>query len=302
MLNPGTCDGTGGDAKDTDRTCEVCPAGKYSNSNDDTPCADCPLGHWCDTRSVEPTPCSACPPGEGETDPGDCGDTGGDRDRTCEACLAGTFSNTNDVKPCESCGEGHHCPAGAKEPVQCQQCPPGSGQADAGDCEAGGAQDRTCAKCEAGKFSRTTDAGECEPCGKGNYCLLGAKEPLPCTVCPPGRGMVDPGTCAQGGGRDRQCAACGPGQYSAGEDGSPCKACGSNKFGTTAAAREPGEACHDCMRQGWEGPDELKYDDAPESAFCPGGSVRLVKKGFWRAPAPGNHTASAGLLTYKVCV
>ena len=125
-----------------------------------------------------------------------------------------------------------------------------------------------------------------------------------CRTCPLGWGQADAGTCETGGGRDRTCAPCEPGRYSTAVDASPCTDCPAGKFGYEAAATDS-DACQPCERDdvAWDdGTNVILYHDARESAYCPGGSVRLVKKGFWRAAADGNHTESSKFLTYKVCL
>ena len=223
----------------------------------------------------------------------------------CKPCPQGSYCPKKGTTSPSDCGASNFCGEGASKPTPCRLCSPGSGEADPGTCAlaTGGAKDRTCAECAAGKFSKTSSASPCEDCGEGNYCPAGAAAPLPCQLCPPGSGEADPGTCPlpAGGARDRTCAACEPGRFSSAEDTSPCEVCPGGKFSTERAAKAS-TACQPCERQDYEGPEDppILYADAKNSTFCPGGSVRLVKSGYWRAAVPGNHTTSAGMLTYKV--
>ena len=141
-----------------------------------------------------------------------------------------------------------------------------------------------------------------QACGKEKFCPEGAEQPIACQTCPPGRGEVDPGDCVKGGARDRRCEACKVGMFSAADDVTPCRSCPEGKFSDMWAATG-GSECQACVRERWVPPglDNTTYNDAPNSTFCPGGSVRLVKRGFWRSPhgKNENHTASAGMLTYK---
>ena len=102
-------------------------------------------------------------------------------------------------------------------------------------------------------FCESWDAPKVK-CLKGTYCTEGLVAPIPCQTCPPGRGVLDPGTCetgkdgpVKGSTKDRTCETCKPGWYSSVNDTSPCTDCPAGRFGYKAAATSLQTACEPCF-------------------------------------------------------
>ena len=159
--------------------------------SDDSPC---PRGAWCGEGSTIPTPCPpgtyapvaglrreddcvACEPGQYCEAPG--AET---RSGPCAAGFACTYKATTSAPfqfgvwdgfvegvPNGLCPEGHYCPQGTREPVQ---CPEGSYMGHAGAAQ--------CTACDPGHYCAIpglrAPQGLCEA---GYYCRFGATERRP---------------------------------------------------------------------------------------------------------------------------
>ena len=174
----------------------------------------------------------------------------------CYACMAGTYSSTENTTTCALCGPGRFanqsgvsecapCSAGsfqyAAGSSECLACLPGSFQADLGmtaclDCPIGQAQAQpgsdACVPCLAGSFAWSAGSVECEPCGVGSY------QPFDhatlCTSCSAGKVQPHTGsaTCAECRPGTRQptrgqetCISCDRGEYQPLEGATACISC-----------------------------------------------------------------------------
>ena len=105
----------------------------------------------------------------------------------CTPCPAGTYLPEG-LATCVPCPPETFCGEAATETTPCQLCPPGHGEVNPGTCANGGALDRVCQPCEAGRFSDkegTELASLCKRCddrGRKAICPLpGTAEPLTCS-------------------------------------------------------------------------------------------------------------------------
>ena len=192
--------------------CQVCPAGKYFESD----CKSCPYGKFssregatsCETayQSDEQAP-DPCPPGKYGGQSG----TSAESAQSCEDCSAGTFWNSAGGS-CLPCPQGKYSSAPAA--IACTEsgvnCPSGkhgatsmTSSALAGvcnDCPAGqyGASllmTINCIPCPAGKYSRAAGLTSCEGtsllCPSGKFGDSGQSAPsVICRSCPAGKAAL----------------------------------------------------------------------------------------------------------------
>ncbi|KAL8273758.1 hypothetical protein Esti_002358 [Eimeria stiedai] len=153
----------------------VCPPSHYCPKGTDVP-LPCPSGYFCPGGSEKPFTCPA-----GTQARATCY-SAGMREECCEACPAGTYSDSEGSTACSPCSAGHVCTGGATTPNPLSPaeggyvCPPGYYCPSAAlapiACAPGtyrpepGASEMTdCLPCEAGTYQRYPAMVSCESCG-----------------------------------------------------------------------------------------------------------------------------------------
>ncbi|TDL24274.1 hypothetical protein BD410DRAFT_115549 [Rickenella mellea] len=186
------------------------------------------------TTAVAPNP--SCPAGKfrqyGQCSPCAAGTYSHAGDSSCTPCSPGTFS-TGGAAQCSRCPNGSISPEGAES---CHQCPsgtiPASNAKSCSTCPRGTApnQDSSACvpippQCSAGSFLKD---GHCEPCPAGKYSLADA---MSCTDCPAGTfstgGAAQCSRCPNGaisGAGAQSCTQC-PGGSIPASNGKSCSTC-----------------------------------------------------------------------------
>jgi hypothetical protein len=176
-----------------DRTCGVCTAGNYSAGTNDpactacaagtaqptagqASCADCAAGTF--SASSGATGCTACSPGSYQSNTGQT---------DCTLCAAGTAQASSGASSCPSCtlGTSYAADAGQSSCDPLTSCAPGTYVSTVATTSS----DRTCAACDGGTFSSTSNQ---------TFCAAW-------TTCGPTEVEVDAGTSTS----DRVCMADG---------------------------------------------------------------------------------------------
>lgn len=199
------------------KTCLVCPNGKYANGAGQSACTTCPTGRYCTGGKIIP-----CPAGQANNKTGQS---------VCVKCVAstssvtGTYSSGTGAVNCTACGNGKYTTGAGK--TGCSTCPAGS-YCPSGKrvyCAAGtanGSQGRSsaCAACVAstssvrGTYASTTGKTSCDYCLTGYYTNKSAA--TGCSNCPAGYYCPDSKKilCPKGsystGGKVTGCTSCGP--------------------------------------------------------------------------------------------
>jgi hypothetical protein len=249
----------------SDRTCNECAAGTFSNASNLLECFACgddefqpSAGQGSCTRHT------VCAAGEQQT----VAPTA-TSDRTCNECAAGTFSNASNLLECFACGDDEFqpsagqgsctrhtvCVAGEHRSVPptstsdrvCAPCALGTfSAAGASDCTAcggcgkagearsgcGGASAGVCIACSMGSSKPGTGAGECVPCAADSFQNVTGQ--AQCIMC---RSVACPGGAYRkgcGGASAGYCGTCGPGTF---VNGSACEKCAVGKFSEDENAR-----------------------------------------------------------------
>lgn len=276
-------------------TCDVCPAGSYTDGPGQAACLPCAAGHSntrgstachpCPVGTIAPgvgAPCTLCPPGSFSN---------ASLLTRCYECPAG-FSNTGGATPCEPCGVGMNAPEVGSA---CTMCPPGtfSNTTTSTDCKT----------CKAGSYS-PGGAIPCQPCPTGSFSNDNAAV---CTTCPAGTianttGRATCTLCPAGYSNDRNsslCEPCEPGTYSA-SLGTSCTMCPTGTYTDVPGST----ACSPCPAGTFlgskGGSTSLNCTECPEGTFsnalgvavctaCPVGHVSNVTGAMnstWCSPCP----------------
>ena len=185
-------------AGSTSATQVACAQGSYSDSYeifDQSQCLVCPRGFKCGLATTSSTMVSCpknqyCPEG-----------TRADVTVNCRTGTYAPYTNSKSMEDCIPCPFGQYCLAGS-DPVSCPKgsyCPESTEYANQYPCAAGTYLD----------YTGGMAAGECKPCGPGNYCPLGSAAQVPCDkgyynnftnfatqclICPAGSYCPQPGT------------------------------------------------------------------------------------------------------------
>jgi len=216
----------------TNKRCEECAAGTYSNQNDSTECTTCADGTWSRSGESECQTCTKCFPGHQIHT--DCTTT---NDRLCEECPAGTYEAGNNSASCSSCSAGSTwSPSGATECTDCEICQPGHYESVA--CTT--TVPRVCAECPAGTYTSTTSEAAltyCQACSGGYWSVAGETECTICETCPAGTYNEVECTVTTA----RKCTNCPPGSYTSTTDQSSCTDCGDGEW-----AIEGSTGCETC--------------------------------------------------------
>lgn len=307
------CNGYGNADARPSGLCYTCPA-----AYDFFQCSACPSGYYCPGSAGYQDHCTSC----GNSDcyylehygyytcttcsagaywsSGDCRTT----DRSCAACPAGTYSNTNNAASCTAWGV---CPGGwfvavtpsASADRVCAVCGPGgysntvnqasctgcskgyyqssSVQTSCLECATGTYADATystvCKKCPTGYFQPRTGQSMCEECGPGGY--SGAEGASGCTPCSPGT--------YQNSNKQASCVPCSIDTYASGQYATACTPCsnyGAGYFSGTGwsyctQCNIAGSywdrttlACTQCPTGKYQGTGGLTY-----CSSCPAGTV-----------------------------
>ena len=181
-----------GQYKKNSTTCELCPAGKYSNSTNATTCSICEAGTYSGVGATSCYPCSngyyssagasscsACPTGQWAVA----------GSKSCTSCL------TTGVATCDSrTGKALSCQTGydllnsacSKPAVTAASCVAGQyfNGASCVSCDAGkysAAGSSTCSACSAGTYS-VAGSSSCSACSAGTYSAASSSTCLTCST------------------------------------------------------------------------------------------------------------------------
>eukprot|EP00944_MAST-04C_sp_MAST-4C-sp1_P013914 g13914.t1 len=235
--------------------CTKCPNGKFQEKQEQTICQDCTRGKYTDTSS-DKLLCDQCPPGKH-----------GDVDGSCAHCEAGMYSTRNGTQECTKCESGKVTIAlGSKE---CDLCPGGKTTNDqVGQLKCEG-------ECEPGMFKRSTDL-RCFKCAAGKFSGAGSSM---CLDCPPGRSSSEGDGYDIGNGIG--CKECSIGRFSStpGKE-FPCDLCPIGKFAPTKGLKQ----CNNCPKGTYLNAEDLKEQQRTGEAKiicndCPAGKWTNLKEG-----------------------
>ncbi|GMH98757.1 hypothetical protein TrVE_jg2081 [Triparma verrucosa] len=209
-------------------TCEICPNGKYSDTNDASQCKFCSAGKFFpSTGATSLSDCTDCPTGRYSVEYAALGE--------CTACVSGKYNeNTASTlaSSCNDCARGtYNTNVGSGAASDCVFCPTGKINPDTTgassvsacsiDCAAGegaSSDSTSCESCTAGTYGPATGLG-CFQCGRGKYSeAVGATAEIQCVLCPEGKSSPLEGA-------PSHCETCTAGTYAAGEGFASCSTC-----------------------------------------------------------------------------
>jgi len=220
----------------TNKRCEECPAGTYSDSVDSLSCTPCASEWWSRPGEYECHNCTDCYPGHQIST--DCTSS---NDRQCMECPAGTYEANENSASCSSCSSGTTwSPPGATNCTDCVQCQPGHYQNVSCTADVAG----VCAECPAGTYTSTTsqaDLSSCQPCSSTSWSVAGAIACTSCETCPAGTYNSVECTVTTA----RQCTNCPAGTYTSSTDQSSCTDCGDGTYSFEGATSC--ETCTTCL-------------------------------------------------------
>jgi len=155
--------------------CNDCTPGYYCSTDGlRLPTAICPVGHYCDDGTIDPTP---CPSGTYSNA------TGISQIKDCVICPPGYFChNIGQIEPSGMCHQGYYCNNGSTTIMQ-NICKSGS------YCPVGSHKPIPCPSGTYGDAFGLVKATSCKICPAGNYCHEGSSKPTPCndgSYCPKG--------------------------------------------------------------------------------------------------------------------
>ncbi len=282
-------------------SCELCPAGKFSDRAASEDCSDCGPG---ETSLDDRSGCYQCPSGWIGTGTGECLQCGAGEfadavSGTCKACPsapqpgvpngacvfcgAGSEPSTTNASECSPCSANTFSPGSG---TPCLPCPRGqvpSSPSSCGFCAAGQQADPdtgvTCTACPKGSVrpDGNSTAG-CFPCGPGQGPQT-VNDTLVCRDC-------DEGTTSTGNGI---CGPCADGQQPGTQPGS-CDDC---PAGQANSPGYPGQRCELCSPG---------YVPTPDLAQC----VPCLPGTFWQnweclACSSNQVTSAPGLQECRPC-
>ncbi|GMH50625.1 hypothetical protein TL16_g00827 [Triparma laevis f. inornata] len=295
--------------------CDVCVAGKHSNSAN-TKCESCPAGTHSSTDASDA--CSTCPKGRYSTGgSSSCivalagkyvSEEGSSSAKTCSAgtfsldearartdCPEGRYSSEMSSSYCSSCGLGEFSSSGSSS---CTTCTAGKFAATiesstcvscvAGNYSTAGAS--ACSMCEGGKFSEEESA-DCTTCLIGKFSAAGEdKGPTLCSTCAAGKiadrdGLTYCSDCQQGSYSQVEasdCITCPIGRYAGSITSTECAICNAGSFSLQGAAK-----CSDCAAgKNQPDPEQGECDECLAGTFsdakaasctdCPGGQYSEI--------------------------
>ena len=184
----------------------LCSSGYYCPANSSAHFSEwilCPVGHYCDVGSVEPTP---CPVGRFANKIGLQNSSG------CLPCTEGYYCDQTGLsEPVGACSSRYYCPEGSTSPTA-RPCPVGN------YCPP---QSPGPLPCEVGTYAPTPLQESCLMCPAGSYCVF-QNRTAPCPrgyYCPNGTGLefvpCPRGTYGAASGLSAvdQCTPCDAGNY-----------------------------------------------------------------------------------------
>lgn len=264
--------------------CELCAAGRFSQSASAATCTECVPGTISSAGAVQcsacpggrfanesgtSTSCAPCRPGEKSAEPASdlVGATG------CVGCEAGRFS-AEGAASCAPCAAGRFSSAasagsGGAGATACHECPVGrfsaaDGSTACADCPPGYAnprrEQRSCSLCDSGRYSDRAGLPECLDCPPGSFRGRNGTDsstPTACAPCPPGSfsdsgGATQCQACPAGrfssgsAGGATECSVCPEGRFADGVGSTLCAACPAGKFSRTVD--EGRDSCAPCAR------------------------------------------------------
>jgi len=226
-------------------SCEVCPAGRFSDTEGSEFCVLCPSGRYSASEGAKSAAdCKACGRGEG-SNAGDSAcaicESGKYANTSCVDCPPGRYSNTAGSTSSDAClpcrdGTGIDFP-GASAESACIPCLPGQYSSSA--------TSNICVECEAGKYSSMQKSAACFDCSAGKY---SSKHAVSCDWCGPGEGSsAGASSCSrcEGSYSDGygQCTPCSAGRYSSysgaitADNCLPCQPGETSKLGAKSCSR-----------------------------------------------------------------
>ena len=269
----------------TDRVCEECAIGRYSDADAATSCKACVGNEFQD--SAGQAACrvhTVCAAGARVTQT-----PNQNRNRICGACAPGKYSAAQNSDSCAVCPQGKYEAAGGQP--SCIACAAGkvagSGAVtSAAHCEAcasGQYQSRDgqtlCIECAAGSYS-TSGLPSCVACASAHFQdVTGQDSCKSCEACAAGAqrkgcggaakgycGICSPGTFVDGRG---VCVDCPAGQFTSQENAGSCDACPAGKYKATTKAF----FCDACA-PGRFGIGDVSQDAASYCQACPPGQIQ----------------------------
>jgi hypothetical protein len=220
MIYTYTCTAT------SNRQCEDCAAGKYSNTNNAAACttwdAACTSGQYQSTAPSSTTNrgCTACSAecSAGTYESQSCSSTS-NQNRVCTACPGGTFNNANNAASCTTwsaaCTSGQYQSTAPSSTTDrgCTACSAAciAGQYESTACSSTSNQNRICLTCNAGKYTTSGGLTSCTLCRTD--CLAGTYQTKACTTT-----------------QNMECQPCPAGQWQDLAGQSACKTCAAGSF------------------------------------------------------------------------
>jgi len=237
---------------------------------------------------------------------------------TSSGCPVGQYGECEAVGSCYSC-----------EVDVCHRCPPGFYSTSAGMVSKA-----SCLACEAGKYSNTSGASNCDTCLSGHYATADAADSDGvgthdgasfCVRCPAGKKQkynssyfcesCDRGSWSPRGSHN--CTSCVPGKYSDSVGAEECKPClkgkysGANGSQTCDKCRSPQYStlgsthCNICEEKYYLGNKGCL--PCPENSECPVGTSLhsiVINDGYWRSSYKSLEIlkCSASILDWSACV
>ncbi|GMI11479.1 hypothetical protein TrLO_g5191 [Triparma laevis f. longispina] len=280
----------------TGGTCEVCPAGKYSDTTDDSQCSSCPAGkHNPSTGSTASSACVDCPVGRYSSEnaalstctacaPGKANPSAASATYSaCVDCTVGKYMETEAAETCVFCPAGKINPSttGSSSSSVCEDCSAGTGES---------VTSTVCESCVAGKYG---PAGfGCHDCGRGKYSdVVAATAETQCKLCLQGKSSPLEGA-------PSHCEGCPERTYAPGEGYAMCVVCPpfqTAKEDQTGCTTYSGYYRDDSKGQSVLVPPGVSQD-------TPGMTLKTLdlKPGYWRTSV--NSTEIIPCLNSKHCM
>ena len=265
---------------DTGDFCIPCTPGTYADESGSSTCTECPVGTTSNlTASTSIENCTACPKNtyrsedddacqpcvhavssEGSRSNANCtclpgffsGSASHPGSGACQACTAGTYTNTTGASTCVNCPAGTF--SAAPNATICTKCAVGTyaaaGASQCSDCGGGGKStilsgatseddcvcirgygfhgpNEQCEECERGKYKDELGNHECQNCSANTYSdALFRSNASDCISC-------QTGTFSNAGASE--CTSCAPGEFWNATTGGVCEACSLGKFSEDGA-------------------------------------------------------------------
>ncbi len=257
-------------ATSSNRDCQICPAGSYSNEIGAEQCKLCGYGH--STQKAESIECEKCNPGHFANINGSS---------SCFKCERGKYTETSGTRNCNLCVAGKYSlTEGSDSLSNCLPCEAGKISSQGSDncqiCPVGTFSEKgeLCKECPKGKYNNIQGIGmlkQCKECAKGRYgTIAGYSDPGQCEKCPKGKYSL-----IMGATSNITCYPCEVGKYR-GEimnPGAECIVCETGKYADVGF--------HECLQ-------------------CPKGEFIFEKRECTKCPK-GRYSSTVGILSASEC-